>query len=81
VSEDFPIYGGTRIAVPATCPECGEPVVMNFTAGYLRKCLDSGAPIELRASCHNKKWDASATEVQQIRRLLEQWENEGGKVA
>lgn len=81
MSEDVPPYGERRINFPATCPECGQQVVMNFKPAYVEKCLSTGTPIEMYASCHDIRWAASASEVQQLRRLLDQWETDGGKTA
>ena len=67
-----------RIHFPATCPECGKTVVMNYHPDYLTGALKDGKPIEMWASCHDKRWDASAQEVQQIRKVLEQWSRARG---
>lgn len=70
--------GDPRINFPATCPECGQQVVMNFKPAYIEQCLSAGEQIKMYASCHDKTWDASASEVQQLRILLDRWKTDGG---
>jgi hypothetical protein len=73
MSEDvLPPYRKAHLNFPATCPERGKSVVMNFRPDYLRGKLSSGQPIEMYASCHDETWDASASEVEQLRSRLQQ---------
>jgi hypothetical protein len=71
--------GDPRINFPATCPECGKQWVMNFKSSYIAECLNAGEPIKMYAQCHDKTWDASAAELQQLSLLLDRWETDGGK--
>jgi hypothetical protein len=55
------------IRLPVTCPICGSTVVEVFNAAEVADALLKSTPIRLYVSCHDIPWDASASEVQQIR--------------
>jgi hypothetical protein len=60
-----------RIDFVVTCPECGRTPAMNFRPGYLQDALKQGKPVELVALCCDKRWNASAEQVERLRGILE----------
>jgi hypothetical protein len=60
------------IRFPVTCPICGSIVVTVFNAAEVADALLKSTPIRLYASCHDIPWDASISEVQQIREYVYQ---------
>jgi len=56
---------------PVTCPVCNNEVLSALRVAELNLALTSKRPIRLFASCHNRYWDASELETQQIRQYLE----------
>jgi hypothetical protein len=59
------------VRVPVVCPECGREWLTEFPATPLAAALDSGTSIALYARCHDRAWQASNTEREQLRAYLE----------
>ena len=58
------------LRIPVTCPQCGAERLTEFDVYVLADALDRGSDICLVATCHDLIWDASVTEVEQIREYL-----------
>jgi hypothetical protein len=58
------------IRFPVTCPKCGTERLTEFDAFVVADALVRGSAICLVATCHDVIWDASETEVEQIREYL-----------
>jgi hypothetical protein len=59
------------IRFPVTCPRCGNDVLMVFPVLVIASALSALTNIRLHASCHDQWWDASKTELEQIREYLD----------
>ena len=58
------------IRFPVTCPLCARELLMELPVALVAEALVKGSPIRLRASCHDICWDATQSEVEQIREYL-----------
>jgi hypothetical protein len=61
---------GPTIRFPVTCPKCGEEHVDEYPIAEVAAALLSHGPLRLFASCHKYSWNATRTEVDQIREYL-----------
>jgi hypothetical protein len=59
-----------RIRFPVDYPECGIELLTAFLGNLVADALLRGANISLMAECHNAIWDASDSELEQIRECL-----------
>jgi hypothetical protein len=57
--------------MPVVCPECAKELLTAFSIGEMAQALDSGASIGLYSQCHDKTWQATAAEREQLREYLE----------
>jgi hypothetical protein len=69
------MIGGRRlkeltVRFPVTCPVCLKELLTELPVALVAEALAMGSPIRLRASCHDISWDASKSEVAQIREYL-----------
>jgi hypothetical protein len=55
---------------PVVCPQCGAEALFNLPIATIAAALVEGAPIELRVSCHDLRWNADPIEVGQLREYL-----------
>jgi hypothetical protein len=62
--------GDVYIRFPVTCPICGAESITAFRVEAIVDGLDKGTPIRLAAKCHDRAWNASQLEVEQIREYL-----------
>ncbi len=61
----------TPLRVPAVCPDCGKEFLTEFPSIFIAEALNTGGPIRLYASCHDKTWSASSPEREQLQEYLE----------
>jgi hypothetical protein len=52
------------------CPVCQREVLTSLPFIYAAEALIRGKNIRLHASCHDKWWDASSAEVEQVREYV-----------
>jgi hypothetical protein len=58
------------VRFPVNCPLCARELLTELSAIEVEEALTVGAVIRLRAACHDVYWDASESEVEQIRQYL-----------
>jgi len=58
------------IRFPVTCPECGEEQLCAMPTTAVEAQLVTGERIRFYALCHHSGWDASPSEVEQLRGYL-----------
>jgi len=58
------------IRFPVTCPQCGTEKLTEFPAAEVADALQRRASICLVATCHDRIWDASEVELEQISEYL-----------
>ncbi len=62
------------VLIPVRCPECGVVALTAFPTVVAATALTSWLQMRLHSNCHNRSWDASATEIDSMRRYLgEAW--------
>lgn len=59
-----------ELRFPVKCPLCHREWLTHMPKTVIAQALSVGATIQLRASCHDMQWDATALEVEQIRQYL-----------
>lgn len=59
-----------EIRFPVNCPLCARASPTEMPVGLIAEALIAGSTIRLHASCHDVYWDASESEVEQIREYL-----------
>jgi hypothetical protein len=59
------------LRVPITCPECAQESLSEFPIAAIADALVTGDTIRLFASCHDKVWNASFIEREQLREYLD----------
>jgi hypothetical protein len=59
-----------EIQFPVKCPICSEEVLTGFRLSVVAHALDTG-DIRLYSNCHLVSWDASESEIRQIRDFLD----------
>ena len=55
---------------PVVCPICAKEQLATFSIATLTRGLLSGKSIRLYAACHDKYWDATRIEKEQLREYL-----------
>jgi hypothetical protein len=55
---------------PVVCPICAKEQLATFSIAILTRGLLSGKSIRLYAACHDKYWDATRIEKEQLREYL-----------
>jgi hypothetical protein len=58
------------VKFPVICPECQREVLTSLPFTFAAVALIRGRNIRLHASCHDKWWDASPVEVEQLREYV-----------
>ena len=58
------------IRVPVVCPECARESLTELPIATLAEALDTGVSIRLYARCHDRVWQATETEREQLRAYL-----------
>lgn len=59
-----------RVRFPVSCPICRKELIAEYRPTDIVGALINNRPIRLYAACHDKSWNASYVEVQQIRAHL-----------
>ncbi len=60
-----------EIRFPVSCPLCTRELLTRMPVAVIARALSIGATIRLRATCHDIDWEASASEVEQIRQYFD----------
>ena len=58
------------VRFPVFCPTCAAERLVTVPVAVIAAALVKGGTIRLHASCHDKWWDATAVELQQVREYL-----------
>jgi hypothetical protein len=58
------------VRFPVLCPTCASETLTAVPAKVVIAALINGGTVRLHATCHDKWWDATAVELQQIREYL-----------
>jgi hypothetical protein len=58
------------VKFPVVCRECQREVLTSLSIPVVADALICGKTIRLHANCHDKWWDASPIEVEQIREYI-----------
>jgi hypothetical protein len=58
------------VRVPVVCPECEREWLTEFSMAALAEALDTGVSIRLYARCHDRVWQATETEREQLSAYL-----------
>ena len=61
----------TLLRIPVVCPECAKELLMDFPTASIAEALGTGGPICLYAHCHDKAWQASRLEREQLQAYFE----------
>jgi hypothetical protein len=61
----------TLLRIPVVCPECANEWLAELPTASIAKALATGGPIHLYALCHNKAWQATMLEREQLRQYWE----------
>ena len=59
-----------EVLVPVTCPQCGTESVTRLGVSWVADALIAGTALRLAAKCHPVDWEASESEIEQIREYL-----------
>jgi hypothetical protein len=59
-----------EVLVPVTCPQCGAESVTRLGVSWVADALIAGKSLRLTAKCHSADWDATESEIEQIREYL-----------
>jgi hypothetical protein len=59
-----------NIRFPVTCPKCGKERLTKFPLNVVADALLRGSGIRLVSACHGVTWDATESELEQIRQYL-----------
>jgi hypothetical protein len=62
---------GPSLRFPVVCPICATEQLATFSVATLTKGLLTGTSIRLYAACHDKYWDATRIEKEQLREYLD----------
>ncbi len=55
---------------PVTCPICSQQILSGFRISIIADAFHTG-DIRLYSSCHLASWDASTSELEQMRKFLD----------
>ena len=69
-----------EIELPVNCPRCGQKSLSDFRLTVVAEGLQTNQ-IRLYANCHLASWDASETELEQIREHLDSLWSAGWQAA
>lgn len=58
------------VLVPVTCPACGVESLCRLPVATVAEALIQHHGVMLRTACHPQEWQASSTEMHQIREYL-----------
>jgi hypothetical protein len=58
------------VRFPVVCPECRRELLATLPVALVGAALIRNRPIRFYASCHAVYWDASPTEVEQLREYM-----------
>jgi hypothetical protein len=61
----------TLLRIPVVCPECAKESLTELSTASIAEALTTGDVIRLYAQCHDKVWQASCLEREQLREYLE----------
>jgi hypothetical protein len=61
----------TLLRMPVMCPECAREWLMEVPIASIAEALASNGYIRLYAPCHDKVWEASCLEREQLGEYLE----------
>jgi hypothetical protein len=61
----------TLLRVPVVCPECGRELLNEFPIASIAEALSAGGSIRLHVNCHDKAWQASVLEREQVGEYLD----------
>lgn len=59
------------VRFPVFCPTCAAERLTEIPVAVVTAALVKGGTIRLHATCHDKWWDATAVERQQMREYLD----------
>jgi hypothetical protein len=59
------------VRFPVLCPTCAVERLTEIPVAVVAAALVKGRNIRLHATCHDKWWDATAVELQQMREYLD----------
>jgi hypothetical protein len=58
------------VRFPVNCPICARSQPTELRVGVIAEALILGSSIRLHAGCHNVRWDATQSEIEQMREYL-----------
>jgi hypothetical protein len=58
------------VRFPVTCPVCARALLTELPVAQIAEALIMGSSIGLHAKCHDVYWDATESQIQQIREYL-----------
>jgi hypothetical protein len=61
----------TPLRIPVVCPECAKEVSTDIPTASIADALATGGPIRLYSPCHERVWQASCLEREQLQAYLE----------
>jgi hypothetical protein len=61
----------TLLRIPIVCPECTKEALTELPSVSTADALATGDSIRLYAPCHDKAWQASGLEREQLQEYLE----------
>jgi len=61
----------TLLRLPVVCPECGKESLAEFPSASIAEALATGGSIRLYAECHDKAWQATLLEREQMLEYLQ----------
>jgi hypothetical protein len=61
----------SMLRIPVVCPECGRESLNRFPIASTIEALVAGDSIRLQVNCHDRSWQASFLEREQLREYLE----------
>jgi hypothetical protein len=59
-----------NVVFPITCPDCNEESLSSLPAEAIERTVLTGEPILLRSACHKIHWQASGSEIEQLKEYL-----------
>jgi hypothetical protein len=62
------------LRIPVACPKCGREFLNEFPIASITEALAAGESIRLYVNCHDKAWQASVLEREQVREYLDAME-------
>lgn len=59
-----------EVLVPVTCPQCGAESMTRLGVSWVADALIAGKALRLTTKCHSADWEASESEIEQIREYM-----------